>query len=633
MRGVMMIFTSVRKIGSWFSNMSLKVKFMLFYVLLVFLPMVFFLQWYSQKLMLDRQAEIQFEKQKLLEQSVKVFSNQLLETETVSTTFQSNAFLIKLLQNRYLSSSDELFSYLTNVLPEIRAIPISHPSIDEIFIYRYVDSALKDQSVDYYIVNIKDFCYNKQILEKVKQKNNVWFIEMNPNSTRHDTSYTAISRNPIKSPKLICFSRIYDESFSKIIGISELQVNLDSMIKSMNFFLSDESLYIKVGNQYYPITFHTNRSVQYDKPQESISTERNDGYGLAVTDLSGTNVEFIYQYLDTDIGNPVLFKSMLMAAVLLIIPGWLLLLYIYHFTGRLSKFSNHIKKMHGENLLQFSGGVNRDEFGIVVEEYNRMTQTISKLIQSVYQSEQQKNEANYYAMQSQVNPHFLFNTLENIRLQAELKEFSGVSEMLFALSRLLRYNISMRRTSTLLKELEHIQHYLLIFQYRQKNKVGYQIVIPMDFEDIECPFCILQPIVENCFKHGMKNQSKSLFVEITLKKEESNITVEIRDNGAGIPDDKLESINRSLAADQEIQMTGEYGSVGVKNVNSRLRIFYGDNYGISFAKNEPQGLICTMKLGLQALIDPQTTLHLGLYGKQVESEPATEANHVSRSRR
>ena len=580
---------------------------MLFYILLVFLPMIIFIQWNTQALIHDRLAEIRNEKQQLLNQSVHMLTNQLLETEIISSRLQSNPSLIKFLRNRYTTASDEIFSYLTDILPTIKSIASLYPSIDETFLYRYVNSALKESDIIYYIVNVRDFNYDDNILIQAKKNGFIWFVEMNPAITRHNRYNTAT--NASQSPKLIYITRLYDERFTKIIGYAELQVNLDKLMQSMNFLPSDETLYMKIDQSYYQIIFNSNKSVQY-KLQNSIPVNGTDGFGITNLNLSGTNIEFVYQYRDTGKGNSVLFNSMLKAAMLLIIPTFLLLLYIYHFTGRLSKFSNHIKLMHGKNLIQYDGGTSRDEFGIVIAEYNRMTKAITSLIKSVYIAEQRKNEANYYAMQSQVNPHFLFNTLENIRISVDMKEYSNVSDMLFALSRLLRYNISMRRESTLLSEIEHIRHYLLIYQYRFKDRINFTIDIPAEFQDIKCPFCILQPIVENCFKHGLKDPKSTLSLTITLKNGKDTIILEIRDNGVGMTDIQLETINKSLAEDLEIKTSGEIGSVGLKNVNSRLRIFYGKQFGISFSKNKPCGIICRIQLGRHALVDLSTILHL-----------------------
>jgi two-component system, sensor histidine kinase YesM len=99
----------------------------------------------------------------------------------------------------------------------------------------------------------------------------------------------------------------------------------------------------------------------------------------------------------------------------------------------------------------------------------------------------------------------------------------------------------------------------------------------------------------------MKNQAETIDVEVVLKSLETCVIVEIRDNGIGMPEDKLKEINDSLAIDADIETSNEYGNVGLKNVNSRIKFYYGDEYGISFSHNDPHGLICTMTLGKYAI--------------------------------
>jgi two-component system sensor histidine kinase YesM len=530
-------------------------------------------------------------KQLILQQSLKILESQMLLTESNNVSLQSNVFLLKMLQGQFRSASEEAYAYLTAIRPTIISFSITQPAAVETFIYRFADSKIGTNDFVYSVIDSSDFSYGKEILDDIKKVNSLWLVELDPQKSRHFNS------SRVMPPKLICFSKIYDGTYSNVIGIVEIQLDLNKMINLLGFLVNNDNLYIKHSNLYYPIEKGLGLKVLYDQPLANIPGGHAKDSNIVSMKLDKTDLEFVYQYkTDTLLDDTTLFHILLVVCILFI-PTAIFMMYLYRFTGRLVKFSNHISKTHQKDLSQYDDNASKDEFGIVINEYNYMIQTIKSLIVSVYDMEKQKNEANYYAMQSQIDPHFLFNTLENIRMHVDIKEYDDVSSMLFALSRLMRYNISMRRESTLSKEFEHIRNYLLLYQYRQVKRISFQLQSFDISKDIKCPFCILQPIVENCIKHGIRNFNDKIHISITYKCSDKGIDVEVRDTGAGMPEDQAERINESLRNNVDIDASGEHGSIGLKNVNGRIKYFYGNEYGVSFRTMKPNGLTCTLALG------------------------------------
>ena len=245
-----------------------------------------------------------------------------------------------------------------------------------------------------------------------------------------------------------------------------------------------------------------------------------------------------------------------------------------------------------------------DEFSVVIKEYNKLINSVEQLTESVRQAEKLKNDATYYALLSQIQPHFLFNTLENIRMHIEIEDTDSAKNMLFALCCFLRYNMSMQRESTLLREVEHVRNYLLIYQYRQKNKISFQINLPPEIQDVSCPFCILQPIAENCLRHAQMN-GVTLHITVSVRQMDGKTWVEIADDGRGMTEEEFARLNQTLADSRlpqgdppaQAARQGKTGGIGLVNVNSRLKYFFGPAGGLLFRRNVPRGTICILVLG------------------------------------
>jgi len=395
-------------------------------------------------------------------------------------------------------------------------------------------------------------------------------------------------------PSIVNLYTIYTSDYSLAVGILEVQINLDRVLSGVSLVNEGAALYLKHGGLCVPV-----REPSDGAPVEITALLEGQGEVLIEnTEYSG--FELMIQKQKASIQNTVVINLLLFGLVLLV-PTFVLWLFIYRFASRLLNFSRHIRQNNEAGLTSYEAGAGNDEFGIVVTEYNNMARTINELIESVREAEKLKNDASYYAMSSQVNPHFMFNTLENIRMRIEIEEYETAGEMLVTLSNFLRYSISLRRESTLFDEIGHIRHYMTIYQYRQSDQVAFSINIAENVENIECPFCILQPIVENCIKHAMPGISSRLEITVDARALSEGVEVRVSDNGCGMPSSRIEEMNRELnmppARDDSEQNNGAPGGVGISNVNNRLKYFYGDAYGVTFQDSPAGGLSCIVYMG------------------------------------
>lgn len=205
------------------------------------------------------------------------------------------------------------------------------------------------------------------------------------------------------------------------------------------------------------------------------------------------------------------------------------------------------------------------------------------------------NQARSVALQSQINPHFLFNTLDTVKWMAIrlTKGDNEVSHMVSLLSELMRLSMSGDgHLVPLRQEIEHAGKYLDILRHRYRDKIQVHWNLPEPLLECKIVQLTLQPLIENAVRHGMKPKRHTGNIWIEAKSIGSNLIIEVRDDGAGIPPDVVERLNRDLH--EEATLTGQH--IGLRNVNHRIRLIFGSNYGVTIASDGQTGTTVTIWL-------------------------------------
>lgn len=262
-----------------------------------------------------------------------------------------------------------------------------------------------------------------------------------------------------------------------------------------------------------------------------------------------------------------------------------------------------------ENMIEVSKGnlnsyyhiENKDEISILGRVFNNMLDDLKNLINEVYRVEHQRRSAELRALQSQINPHFLYNTLDTIQWKSLDYNAYEVADMINALSKFFRISLSDgKEFITIADEIEHVRNYLKIQEVRYKDKMEYIINLDNCVEQYLVPKMIIQPLVENSIYHGLKPKRKKGNIEINIKLIRSYIHIEVIDNGVGINKERLKTIQENLKNSYESEHYGLY------NVNERLKLSFKDKYRISITSKENMGtkvsiLIPIISEGFQCL--------------------------------
>lgn len=226
----------------------------------------------------------------------------------------------------------------------------------------------------------------------------------------------------------------------------------------------------------------------------------------------------------------------------------------------------------------------------IFTDLNSLTNTIKSLMLRESNAQLTKKQAELEALQSQINPHFLYNTLESIRGQAIVYGLKDIEVMTHALSKLFRYSISDKNALvTLEEELSNVDNYLLIQHIRFNNKFEKVDLVDPDTLQYRIPKLIIQPIVENAIYHGLETKLGRGHIEICAHITQKRLVINIRDDGLGIPHETLKALNRSLSGEEKDPVSTKGSSVGLRNVHKRIQLHFGQEYGINVYSTEGVG--------------------------------------------
>lgn len=227
-----------------------------------------------------------------------------------------------------------------------------------------------------------------------------------------------------------------------------------------------------------------------------------------------------------------------------------------------------------------------DEFAVIDRYFNAMVQQLNETIQDNYIKVLEKREAELNALQFQINPHFLYNTLGSINAMASVRGYDEIADMTEKLGDMFRYSINSSSSEfvSLREELEHIQNYIAIENVRFSHHIHMFIECPEQFLNSSVLKFILQPLVENAIKHGFTSGEDG-FIDITVEKESDNelgdsLILRVTDDGKGMDQRTLENYNAYFKSEQQGLA---HAHIGLKNVNARLKLAFGNRYGIELS--------------------------------------------------
>lgn len=382
------------------------------------------------------------------------------------------------------------------------------------------------------------------------------------NTNRQQTTYISLENGPI-----------FFSTSKERIG----QTLMLKLVKSYNDWVA--SLYEYEGDQV----------LAYESTLKSVSSVQT----FHITTISYDNVR-IRQVL-TMIGVITLFVGM--------VPFLLFFFFSDNYSQRLLTIRSHMHEISQGKLQLADDFMGKDELGELFDDMQATIDGIQQLHLQILTEQKEKDkialrqqQMQFELLTSQVNPHFLFNTLETIRMHALLEGQVELNSIILKLGQTLRYALDApSSTTTLASALEYLESYLEIQHFRFQDKLNYEIHVQPGLEPkkaLMLPF-LLQPIVENAVIHGFSTKKKGGKITIDALRKDNIVTIHITDNGRGISPEQLEKLSVRLSKRGEEISTAH---IGMANVNDRIKLHYGEDYGISISSKQGIGTTVTIQI-------------------------------------
>lgn len=419
----------------------------------------------------------------------------------------------------------------------------------------------------------------------ISEKNYIWYVSYQ-NYEKSDIIFVRQIKNPYTNEyKGMLFFQISGRAFSDMLKMSEKYDNGTFSILSSN-------------NLPIVKNFETQNKILSQAAGSESGVISSDGKYYFYRNLSDFDWKIVYCVNKWNI-----YRILYMLIALIVLLCGISIIVATIFTQHINKtVVMPIQKLSSsmrnwaENVI-FNKNKKYDiyEIDTLYDDFENMTQKVTDLINKNYKAMLVQRESELKMLQSQINPHFIFNTLEAINSFALIYDATEINEITMAFSELIEQSIGYTsdKEHTFAQEIHLIDCYLTIIRIRYGNK----ILISKDIDDgilkISMPALILQPIVENSVIHGIKPSDKKFEVKISAHKIGNDLIIKIRDNGTGIEKNKVDKLNQLFMTEKN----STEKSIGLINVNKRLKLLYGDNYHLKISSEVNEFTEVELKIG------------------------------------
>ncbi len=559
--------------------MSIKQKLLLLFSVQIIIPMAFMgMMFYknTESIIQNKSVSYSADLLKMIELRMNDFSSNLVSI-TDDILYDAKMYAI-LDEKKSEVATEDLRDYCYNLL---RRICLSNKEIQSITL-----ASLNEYEYSYDLnaggVSIESSASFKAMLEKARlaQHKPTWYTEVD-------------EENKVRNLYLI--RMIYDSDDFSERGLIILQINRQRLKDVYNDLSTEFMQSINILSKDNKWIIGTEEDWYNEKENEWISNQADNwGYRidkkeqrlLAFMNIEGTEWKIVAegslnQLVNEEMGHFRFLFIIVMTFTILLLSIFSILMAM-DILSPINRLVHSIKKVEEENIHQEVIVDREDELGYLSKCFNKMSKEIDNLLNRVYKEELTRREAELKALQAQINPHFLFNTLESINWMAQLNNVPEIRDMVTSLGALIEASIGKGSPMVpLSKELKYIDSYLLIMKNRYGERLSYESDIDTSLLGQEVPKLILQPLIENAIYHGIDKMRKKGTIKLTIRREDETIYIEIMDNGKGMLPEEVEDLNQKFKEDRDDYILGDNRkSIGLANVNGRVKLFFGKDYGL-----------------------------------------------------
>lgn len=585
----------LHELDLWMDDFTIKKKFYIFYVVCVLIPLivtdsVVFLT--TAKFDRERREHEMFNIASTVEYSL---SSMIGNAGEIGNSIYTNRDFEEFLSKRYTNSAEYVAAYqnfLSGTLLE------NALGMNSMTFTLYTDN---DTIVNGGRVNTLDKLKNTEsylrLNEEAKSKG-LFFV--------YDDSSSRITRER----RIIYLQRLdfYDAETEKYLKIEFDYGSMVRTIKNMNY---DNEVLICEGDR---ILLSNGQYGSYGSEFQRLdNATMREAYEHTIS-LYGTELTIYVKPVEnsflTNIRNklPII---LLLLAVNVIFPFWFVQIFNRSFTKRITELSKVFKSVDSDHLIPMPCEEGKDEISSMIRNYNRMVERTNGLIETVYKNKIHEQEmlvgrknAELLALHSQINPHFLFNVLESIRMHSILKKENETADMVDKLAVMQRQYVEWGNDSvSIFQEIEFVKAYLALQKYRFGERLNYDIEVDRECENFKIPKLTIVTFVENACVHGIESKSSPGWIFVRIGRQGEGLEIEIEDTGSGMAEAKLTELQNNMC-NADIEMLKGGGRVGIINACVRLKMVTENR--VKFRVEGEEGVGTTVTIRIPCLQEGKT---------------------------
>ncbi len=445
---------------------------------------------------------------------------------------------------------------------------------------------------------------------------NYYISQMNPSDwiksageTNGLTVFLPIQDKNAKFSFIVAKNIISIENFTKI-GFMAVTIPKTELIQIYDSILGNGSVRVMIYNEFDEILFASADGVTLpDEVKKKIEQESEKNYKefridteqyLGYYVIQSKNKYKILIFTEKDVLFEELEDTQLIMRIVEIMAIVVVVLSTIGLSNFITKPLQKITQLmrlveNGDWTIRFNA-LYTDEIGVMGKSFNQMLDKMDEMLKHIVDISNAKKQTEIDALKGQINPHFMYNTLETFRMIAIEKEDDELADLLWRFGKMLRYNITtMNELATIQSEMEYMQYYIDIQNSRYQRKIQLICEVQDELKEYKIIKLLIQPIVENAVFHGLNMNVKLIgYVKVKIYRNKDRCIIEISDNGVGISEETLCDIRENLKLKYSDIKTSKY--IGLRNVNERIVLYYGEDYGIKIDNCSEGGVLVSIIL-------------------------------------
>lgn len=584
------------------NDIPLNYKFSLIYIVGVLLPIIIINLVFLDRITVLIKSREQQNLEISLERARKDIQDFIEGGVAVSYTLSSDKNLYELLERRYGNSSEFYDTFNEQLRGRMNSYMPVNNQLERITVFTNNESIVSGSN--YQVIN--DKVRESEWYKQFQTSNKHMFIAAYHMSEAPNVASTAPYLSVVERMDVYSSLNTYEKVLRIDLDLSKIY---DIIIREKDYL----SLYLVNGQDEIIMSAQSRYQIGAKSPYPVFKLS-DDEYkeDVHIVPVGGASYIKSWRIIGITQGERIaqaileirIYAGILASIVTLITTAFLYVM-LRSYNYRVKRLSRHMQKVTNEkfDLIRIDEG--QDEIGGLIRNFNMMTTRINSLINDVYKLEIQKNSlemervrAELNFLQSQMNPHFLFNTLNAILVVCTKNNYSDVTDIIKSLSKLLRRLLSWKEDLvTLEEEMTFIEMYLKIEKFRFRDKFDYQFEIDEQSLQYKIPKLSMQPLVENSCKHGLQTIEGLGIITIKTEVEDGRLQVTISDNGKGIEPSQLKEILFNVQNEEVSSGT----NVGIRNVYRRLELYYEDQVRFDISSAPNKGTVVTFGIPLKLL--------------------------------